>query len=109
MTEQTERPTGQAEQPDASGRIDPNEDTGQKLPPPPEPTAEPQAPPPGGPHAVPGVGGEGAYSTAARDLDPDRNPATDHELPQEAKEPEDTDTEATKGGDGVDPADESPA
>lgn len=100
----------QAEPEGESGRIDPNEDAGQKLPPLPRPTAEPPAPPPGGPNAVPGVGGDGAYSTAARDPNPDHNPATDHELPEEAKEREDTDTEATKGrGDDVAPDEESPA
>ena len=63
------------------------------------PTAEPQEPPPGGPHAVPGVGGDGPYSTVPRDLDPELNPATDDALPDETKESDDTDTEATKDGD----------
>lgn len=62
----------------------------------PEPKAEPPDPPPGGPHAVPGVGGDGAYSTLGRDPDPSRNPATDNELPAETTEPDDTDTEATQ-------------
>lgn len=66
----------------------------------PEPKAEPREPPPGGPHAVPGVGGEGPYTRIPRDLDPDLNPATDDEqLPDETKEPDSTETEATKGGD----------
>lgn len=64
----------------------------------PEPTAEPQEPPPGGPHAVPGVGGNGPYSTVPHDLDPDLNPATDDAVPDEMKESDDTATEATKGG-----------
>jgi hypothetical protein len=63
----------------------------------PVPTAEPQEPSPGGPHAVPGVGGDGPYSRVPRDLDPMLNPET-HEVPDETTETEDTDTEATKGG-----------
>ncbi|RHW23291.1 hypothetical protein D0Z08_30595 [Nocardioides immobilis] len=63
----------------------------------PEPKAEPPAPPPGGANAVPGVGGEGSYTNVPRDPDPDLNPETD-ELPVETKQPDDTDTEATKGG-----------
>jgi|GEM_PF-6884656 len=73
----------------------------------PEPVAEPPAPPPGGPHAVPGVGGEGAYTSIPRDPDPNLNPETD-EIPIETKEREDTDTEATKGGD-EQPAESEPA
>ena len=76
----------------------------------PEPKVEPPDPPPGGPHAVPGVGGDGAYSAVGRDPDPERNPSTDHELPAETTEPEDTDTEATKDEEAeVEPAEESPA
>ena len=63
----------------------------------PEPTAEPQEPSPGGPNAVPGVGGDGPYSRVPRDLDPRQNPET-NEVPEETTETEDTDTEATKGG-----------
>jgi hypothetical protein len=65
----------------------------------PTPTAEPQAPPPGGANAVPGVGGEGPYTRVPRDLDPNLNPATDdQQLPEETYQPDDTDTEATKDG-----------
>ena len=65
----------------------------------PKPTAEPQAPPPGGANAVPGVGGEGPYTRVPRDLDPNLNPATDdQQLPDETYQPDDTDTEATKDG-----------
>jgi hypothetical protein len=64
----------------------------------PEPKAEPPEPSPGGPHAVPGVGGDGVFSNIPHDPDPDLNPQTD-ELPIDTKESEDTDTEATKGGD----------
>lgn len=64
----------------------------------PEPTAEPQEPSPGGPNAVPGVGGDGPYSRVPRDLDPKLNPET-KAVPEETKEGEDTETEATKGGD----------
>ncbi len=63
----------------------------------PEPVAEPPAPPPGGASAVPGVGGEGSYSRVPRDPNPRHNPETD-EMPAETTEPEDTETEATKGG-----------
>ncbi|KAA1415985.1 hypothetical protein F0U44_20375 [Nocardioides humilatus] len=64
----------------------------------PVPTAVPPEPSPGGPHAVPGVGGDGPYSRVPRDLDPNLNPATDDNLPEETTEGEDTETEATKGG-----------
>jgi hypothetical protein len=71
----------------------------------PEAKIEPPDPPPGGPHAVPGVGGDGAYSAVGRDPDPSRNPSTDHELPAETTEPDDTATEATKDDEaGIDPA-----
>lgn len=74
----------------------------------PVPTAEPQEPPPGGPHAVPGVGGEGPYTRVPHDLDPDLNPAVDDVLPEETTEPDSTETEATKGGD-VQPSESEPA
>ena len=64
----------------------------------PEPKAEPPDPSPGGPHAVPGVGGDGPYTRVPRDLDPMHNPET-NEVPEETTETEDTETEATKGGD----------
>lgn len=64
----------------------------------PTPTAEPPEPSPGGPHAIPGVGGDGPYSRVSRDPDPRLNPATDDQLPEETTEGEDTDTEATRGG-----------
>ena len=106
----SEHPTTEpAERPDASGRVDPGEDAGQRLPPPPAPKAEPPAPPPGGPNRLEGVGGDGAYTTEARDPDPRENPATDDELPAETTSPEDTDTEATKGNPEVAPTEESPA
>ncbi len=73
----------------------------------PEPKAEPPEPSPGGPNAVPGVGGDGPRSRVPRDLDPDRNPATD-EVPIETTESEDTETEATKGG-SEQPAESEPA
>ncbi|MEV5001535.1 hypothetical protein [Nocardioides sp. LML1-1-1.1] len=80
----------------------------ESLPPQPEPHAEPQAPPPGGPNRLEGVGGDGAYSTEPRDPDPAENPATD-ELPEETTTGEDTDTEATKDNPEVPPERESPA
>lgn len=104
MTEQ------QTDAPEEPGRVDPDSDAGVSLPPQPKPKAEPQVPPPGGPHAVPGVGGDGAYSTAARDPDPAHNPATDNELPAETTEPDDTDTEATRDDSAeVNPSEESTA
>ena len=75
----------------------------------PEPTAEPQEPPPGGPHAVPGVGGDGPYSTVPRDPDPDLNPETKVDLPESMKEGEDTETEATKGEGEASEAESEPA
>lgn len=98
-----------ADRTDASGRVDLDDDTGQSLPPPPKPTAEPPAPPPGGPHAIEGVGGDGAYTTQPRDPDPHHNPATDDRLPAETTEGEDTDTEATQGKPEISPEKESPA
>lgn len=97
-----------SEQPEEAVRVDPDNDAGQSLPPPPVPTAEPQAPPPGGPNGLEGVGGDGAYTREARDPDPERNPQTD-DLPEETVAPEDTDTEATKGNPEVPPEAESPA
>ena len=73
----------------------------------PAPTAEPPEPSPGGPHAVPGVGGDGPTSRVSRDLDPMRNPET-REVPDETTQTEDTETEATKGGDEK-PAESEPA
>lgn len=76
----------------------------------PKPKVEPPDPPPGGPHAVPGVGGDGAYTAIGRDPDPSRNPETDNELPAETTQPEDTDTQATKDAEAeVEPERESPA
>lgn len=94
---------------DENPRVDPNDDTGQSLPPRPEPTAVPQAPPPGGPNSLEGVGGDGAYTTEPRDLPPSRNPAADEVVGTEAAEPEDTDTAATKGEPEPGPEQESPA
>lgn len=97
------------QEPSEAVRVDPDDDTGQSLPPPPTPHAEPQAPPPGGPNAIEGVGGDGAYSTEPRDPDPLRNPATDEELPAETLSSDDTDTAATRGDPEVPPEQESPA
>lgn len=76
----------------------------------PEPVVEPAAPPPGGPDAIVGVGGAaGNGPSLPADPDPEKNPETDNELPAETTEPDDTDTEATKGDDGTEPEEESPA
>ena len=79
----SERPTDEADRPDASGRVDTDDDSGQSLPPRPDPVATPQDPPPGGPNAIRGVGGDGAYSTVSHDAPPQDNPATD-EVPIKA-------------------------
>ncbi|HWJ83609.1 MAG TPA: hypothetical protein VNS55_15325 [Nocardioides sp.] len=63
----------------------------------PKPKIEPPDPAPGGATAVPTAGGSGIFSRVGRDPNPDHNPETD-EIPAAAKEPDDTDTEATKGG-----------
>lgn len=103
----TEQPA--SEQAEDAVRVDPDNDAGQSLAPPPQPKAEPPAPPPGGPNVVEGMVGDGAYTAEPHDPDPDLNPATDTELPPETVTPEDTDTEATKGNPDVKPEDESPA
>lgn len=83
------------------------------LGPQPDPEIEPGEPNPGGPDAMPnsdGVDGEVAEpDPLARDLDPEDNPAVEDALPDEVKQTEDTDTEATKDGDEVSPQEESPA
>jgi hypothetical protein len=86
------------------------------LGPKPEPRIEPGEPNPGGVDAVDaadGVDGERAEpNPAPRDLDPADNPAVDEILPEEMKEGEDTETEATKSETGevaVDQDKESPA
>jgi hypothetical protein len=70
----------------------------------PDPEIEPGEPLPGGADAVPGGDGvDGELSEPnpePHDLDPDRNPAVEDALPDEMKETEDTDTEATKGDGG---------
>ncbi len=79
----------------------------------PDPQIEPGEPNPGGVDAVDasdGVDGETATGDPApRDLDPDDNPAVEDALPDEMKQGEDTDTEATKSdGEDVDPDEEAP-
>lgn len=70
----------------------------------PEPETEPGEPKPGGVDAVDaadGVDGERAEPHPdPRDLDPESNPAVEDVLPEEMKEMEDTDTEATRSDDG---------
>jgi hypothetical protein len=74
-----------------------------------EPKAEPPEPAPGGPNAVPTVGGAGQTTTIGRDPDPAKNPeTTDDQLPDETTEPDDTDTEATKVGE-QQPSEDEPA
>jgi len=82
----------------------------------PEPQIEPGEPNPGGADATPdsdGVDGETAEADPApRDLDPNLNPAVEDAMPEEMKQTEDTETEATRSEDGeteTDAEDESPA
>ena len=80
----------------------------------PEPETEPGEPHPGGVDAVDGGDGvDGEFAEPdppSRDLDPELNPAVEDALPDEMKETEETDTEATKGdGEDVDVEEESPA
>ncbi|GAA5145726.1 hypothetical protein GCM10023340_15550 [Nocardioides marinquilinus] len=81
----------------------------------PAPRIEPGEPDPGGVDAVAasdGVDGETAEpEPLARDLDPADNPAADDSLPDEMRQTEDTDTEATRSADTdeIDLTEESPA
>ncbi len=73
---------------------------------------EPPEPPPGGPNAIPGVGGPGVAAVGIplpRDPNPRANPATEHEVPAEIETGENTDTQATKGEAEPRPDQESPA
>lgn len=90
--------------------------TGKDLGPQPEPEIEPGEPNPGGVDAVDeadGVDGERAEANPQpRDMDPRDNPAVEDALPDEAKEMEDTSTEATEDEEGdtdTEPEEESPA
>jgi hypothetical protein len=89
----------------------PDKDLGPK----PEPEIEPGEPRPGGADAVEGKDGvDGEFSEPdpePRDLDPDHNPAVEDALPDEMKETEDTETEATKseGGDVYDDEEQEPS
>lgn len=95
---------------------DPTDQQPDDLGPMPDPQIEPGEPNPGGVDAVvhsDGVDGETAEADPApRDLDPDNNPAVEDAMPEEMKQTEDTDTEATRSEDGqteTDAEDESPA
>lgn len=87
------------------------------LGPKPDAEIEPGEPNPGGADAIEasdGVDGEAADGDPdPRDLDPERNPAVEDALPDEMKQGEDTETEATKEGgedqDEDDAQEESPA
>jgi len=82
------------------------------LGPKPDARTEPGEPNPGGTDALPADDESTDGEPISRDLDPDNNPAVEEALPDEVKELEDTDTEATKGdggGEDVPPEDESPA
>ena len=70
----------------------------------PDAQTEPREPNPGGADALPQE-----EDVTAADLDPEKNPAIEPEVPAVLKEGEDTDTEATKDGADVAPQDESPA
>ncbi|WP_205471630.1 hypothetical protein [Nocardioides sp. SYSU D00038] len=76
------------------------------LGPKPEAEIEPGEPNPGGADAVPDDDGPAPLPA---DLAPEDNPAIDEEeRPDALSEGEDTETEATKDGEGLDPEDESP-
>jgi len=77
----------------------------------PEPTAEPGTPNPGGADAVYSSSADGVERADAEVADPDpkSNPAVEDALPDEVVEGEDTDTKATREGEGVEPEEESPA
>ncbi len=78
----------------------------------PKPDAESSSgtPAPGGPDAVESTAGVEHAGAEVADLSPDRNPAIEDALPDEMREGEDTETEATsdRDADDVDPEDESP-
>ena len=75
------------------------------LPPMPEPEITPKEPNPGGVDAIPE---DDDLPPAVNELDPDLNPATEDQAPEEIKELEDTDNEATSDG-SSNPQDEDPA
>ncbi len=60
----------------------------------PDAETEPREPNPGGADALPQE-----ESVTVADLDPEKNPAVDDEVPEEVKSGEDTETEATKDSD----------
>ena len=74
------------------------------LGPKPEPAIEPKEPNPGG---VDAVDADDA-PPAVPDLNPQANPATEDRTPEEIREPDDTDNEATTDG-ASEPTKESPA
>lgn len=84
-----------------------------ELAPRPEPQIEPGEPNPGGADAVDETMEYDPVpdEPVARDLDPEENPAVEDALPDEMRQGEDTDTEATKTGgrDDVAPEEEPPA
>ncbi|MGI8522858.1 MAG: hypothetical protein ACR2K3_06050 [Nocardioides sp.] len=73
----------------------------------PDPVIEPGEPNPGGVDAIEGNDHE-TVAPLVPDLSPDDNPAVDDEAPDEIKQPDDTDTEATSDG-ASEPQKESPA
>lgn len=70
----------------------------------PEPEIEPKEPHPGGVDAI----DTDEFPPAVNELDPDANPAVEDAAPDEIKQPEDTETEATSDG-ASDPEREDPA
>lgn len=92
---------------------DSSPDPEEQLPPAPDPTAGPPEPPPGGVDASPN-GGDGVDDQSTdpeqmlgRDPDPQDHPDAE-DVPEVAKEGENTDTKATRGEE-VTPEEESPA
>ena len=70
----------------------------------PEPVIEPGEPNPGGVDAIE----ENDVPPAVPNLSPDDNPAVEDQAPDEIRQPEDTDTEASSDG-ASEPQQESPA
>lgn len=74
-------------------------ETDDNLGPMPESTSEDPQLEPGGPDAVEVEDSEERADNAARDLDPERNPAVDDALPDEVSEPDDKEQAPAEGAD----------
>lgn len=70
----------------------------------PDPEIDPKEPNPGGVDRI----DTDEFPSVVNELDPDANPAVEDAAPDEIKQPEDTDTEATSDG-ASNPQEEDPA